>query len=155
MSPALREIHSPHSLEAERALLGSVILDNEALHIAAETLAANDFFSESSRITFTHMMALSAAGRMIDVVTLADELAKEDSLEKIGGASYLAALTDGVPVGNYSAVREYARIVKEKSNLRRMINSSYNVIARCSEGIDDPDLLAQLALTEFLEILSE
>jgi replicative DNA helicase len=149
------EIKSPHSLEAERALLGSIILDNGALNLAVGIVNREDFFSEANRVTFGKMVDLSEKNRTIDVVTLADELAKEEMLEKIGGASYLASLTDGVPVGNYSAVSEYSRIVKEKSLLRRLITASNNVISRCFEGIDDPDVLIDLAQSEIFEIAGE
>ncbi|HLY63190.1 MAG TPA: replicative DNA helicase [Terriglobia bacterium] len=152
---AFSEIKSPHSLEAERALLGSIILDNGALNLAVGIVNRDDFFSEANRVTFGKMVDLSEKNRTIDVVTLSDELGKEELLEKVGGASSLAALTDGVPVGNYSAVSEYCRIVKEKSLLRRLITASNNVIARCFEGIDDPDVLIDLAQSEIFEIAGE
>ena len=121
---AFREINSPHSLEAERALLGSIILDNGALNLVVGLVNRDDFFSEANRVIYERMQELSEKNRTIDLVTLSDELGKEGALEKIGGASYLSSLTDGVPIGNYSAVSQYARIVKEKSLLRRLINAS-------------------------------
>ena len=150
-----REVNSPHSLEAERALLGSIILDNEALNLALGIVGREDFFSEGNRAIFGKMIELSEKSRTIDLVTLCDELAKEGMLEKMGGASTLASLTDGVPVGNFSAVMQYSRIVKEKSLLRRIINSSNNLIARCFEGVDDPDVLIDLAQSEIFEISGE
>ncbi|HEV2348221.1 MAG TPA: replicative DNA helicase [Terriglobia bacterium] len=149
------EIKSPHSLEAERALLGSIILDNGALNLVVGIVNRDDFFSEANRIAFGKMLELSEKNRTIDVFTLLDEMGKAELLEKIGGATYLASLTDGVPVGNYSAVSEYCRIVKEKSILRRLITASNNVIARCFEGIDDPDVLIDLAQSEIFEIAGE
>ena len=101
----------PHNLEAERALLGSIILDNGALNLAVGTVGRDDYFSESHRAIFSKMLELSEKSRLIDLVTLAEELSKEGLLEKVGGAAYLATLTDGVPVGNYSRVGEYCRIV--------------------------------------------
>ena len=152
---AFREINSPHSLEAERALLGSTILDNTALNLVTGLVNREDFFSEANRVIYEKMQELSEKNRTIDLVTLSDELGKEGVLEKVGGASYLSSLTDGVPVGNYSAVSEYARIVKEKSLLRRLINASNNVIARCFEGIDDPEVLIDLAQSEIFKIAGE
>lgn len=149
------EIKSPHSLEAERALLGSILLDNGAINLAVGMVNKDDFFSEANRLTFGKMTELSEKSRTIDLVTLSDELGKEGLLEKIGGASYLASLTDGVPVGNYSAVNQYSRIVKEKSLLRRLISASNNVISRCFEGIDDPGVLLDLAQSEIFEIAGE
>jgi len=145
----------PHNLEAERALLGSIILDNGALNLAVGTVGRDDYFSESHRAIFSKMLELSEKSHLIDLVTLAEELSKEGLLEKVGGAAYLATLTDGVPVGNYSLVGEYCRIVKEKSLLRRLINASNNVIARCFEGVDEPEVLIDLAQSELFEIAGE
>ncbi len=145
----------PHNLEAERALLGSIILDNGALNLAVGTVGRDDFFSESHRTIFSKMLELSEKSRLIDLVTLSEGISKENSLEKVGGAAYLATLTDGVPVGNYSLVSEYCRIVKEKSLLRRLINASNNVIARCFEGTDDPEVLIDLAQSELFDIAGE
>lgn len=150
-----RDLNAPHSLEAERALLGSIILDNGALNLAIGAVSKDDFFSEGHRITFAKMEELSNKNRTIDLVTLSEEVSKEGLLEKVGGAAYLASLTDGVPIGNYSSVSEYARIVKEKSLLRRLINASNNVIARCFEGTEDPDVLIDLAQSEIFEISGE
>jgi replicative DNA helicase len=145
----------PQSLEAERALLGSIILDNGALNLAVGTVGRDDFFSESHRTIFSKMLELSEKSRLIDLVTLSEEISKESLLEKVGGAAYLAMLTDGVPVGNYSLVSEYCRIVKEKSLMRRLINASNNIIARCFEGVDEPEVLIDLAQSELFEIAGE
>ena len=145
----------PHNLEAERALLGSILLDNSALNLALEGVGKDDFFSEAHRIAFDKMIAISEKNRTIDLVTLSEELAKEGQIEKAGGAAYLAALTDGVPVGTSVAVSEYSRIVKEKSILRRLINASHNVISRCLEGTDDPDTLIDLAQSQVFDIAEQ
>jgi hypothetical protein len=111
----------PSSLEAERALLGSILLENSALDLALESVEKDDFFSQAHRITFGKMLAIAEKGRTIDLVTLCEELSKEDGqIEKAGGAAYLAALTDGVPLGTSVAVSEYARIIREKADLRRL-----------------------------------
>jgi len=145
----------PHNLEAERALLGSILIDNGALNVALETISKDDFFSESHRITFDRMTAISEKSRTIDLVTLSEELGKEGLLEKVGGAAYLAALTDGVPVGSSAAIAEYARIVKEKGLIRRLINASNNVISRCLEATDDPETLIDLAQSQVFEIAEQ
>ncbi len=145
----------PHSLEAERALLGSILLDNGALNVALEVLGRDDFFSEAHRLTFEKMLALSEKSRTIDLVTLSEELSKEGLIEKAGGAGYLAALTDGVPVGSSASVTEYSRIVKEKSIVRRLINASNNVISRCLEATDDSETLIDLAQQQVFEIAEQ
>ena len=145
----------PHNLEAERALLGSILLDNSALNQAMEDLRKDDFFSEAHRITFEKMASISEKNRTIDLVTLSEELSRDGQIEKAGGAAYLAALTDGVPVGTSFAVSEYSRIIKEKSILRRLINASNNVVARCLEGADDPETLIDLAQSQIFEIAEQ
>jgi replicative DNA helicase len=145
----------PHNLEAERALLGSILLDNSALNLALEGVGKDDFFSEAHRITFEKMIAISEKNRTIDLVTLSEELAKEGQIERAGGAAYLAALTDGVPIGTSVAVSEYSRIVKEKSIVRRLINASNNLISRCLEGTDDPDTLIDLAQSQVFDIAEQ
>src|SRR5208283_5072717 len=145
----------PHNLEAERALLGSILLDNSALNMALEVVGKDDFFSEAHRITFEKMVDISEKNRTIDLVTLSEELSKDGQTEKAGGAAYLAALTDGVPIGTSLAVSEYSRIVKEKSLIRRLINASNNVISRCLEGTDDPDTLIDLAQSQVFDIAEQ
>jgi replicative DNA helicase len=145
----------PHNLEAERALLGSILLDNGALNFALELLGKEDFYSEAHRLTFEKMSEISEKNRTIDLVTLSEELAKDGLLEKAGGAAYLAALTDGVPIGTTAAMGEYCRIVKEKSTIRRLINASNNVLARCYEGTDDPETLIDLAQSQIFDIAEQ
>jgi replicative DNA helicase len=145
----------PHNLEAERALLGSILLDNSALNSALETLSKDDFFSAAHRITFEKMAEISEKNRTIDLVTLSEELSKDGLVEKSGGAAYLAALTDGVPLGTTAGVGEYCRIVKEKSTIRRLINASNTVVARCLEGTDDPETLIDLAQSQVFDIAEQ
>jgi replicative DNA helicase len=145
----------PHNLEAERALLGSILLDNDSLNSALEILGKEDFYSDAHRVAFESMVALSEKNRTIDLVTLSEELSRGGLLEKSGGAGYLAALTDGVPIGTMAAVGEYCRIVKEKSTVRRLINASNTVIARCLEGTDDPEVLIDLAQSQVFDIAGQ
>ena len=145
----------PHNLEAERALLGSILLDNSALNLAVEIVGKDDFFSEAHRVIFEKMTAISEKNRTIDLITLSEELSKDGLIEKAGGAAYLASLTDGVPVGTSASVTEYARIVREKSLVRRLINASNLVISRCLEGSDDPESLIDLAQSQVFEIAEQ
>jgi hypothetical protein len=124
------------NLEAERALLGSILLDNSAIKLALETVSVNDLSSEQHRYCFRVMLDLHSEGSSIDMVTIGERLSKNGSIEKVGGAEYLAGLTDGVPVGTSVAVSEYARIVKEKATLRSAYNLARNIIARIEEGCD-------------------
>src|ERR1700761_9802669 len=87
----------PASIDAERSILGAVLLDNHAYNEAAEKLRADDFALDSHRRIFSRMAELIDAGRAVDIVTLAEELAKRKEVEAVGGVAYLASLTEGLP----------------------------------------------------------
>jgi replicative DNA helicase len=152
---AVTEKSLPHNLDAERALLGSILLDNDALNVISGTVSPNDLFAESHRLIFQKIMGLFEKSQTVDVVSLAEELTKAGVLEKTGGVTYLAALSDGVPVGDYSFIGNYARIIKEKSILRRLINASSNVMSRALEASEDTELLIDDAQKQIFEIASE
>ena len=146
----------PHNLEAERALLGSILLDNWRSKFRPGNPGYEDFYSEAHRLTFEKMAAISEKSRVIDLVTLSEELAKDGLLEKAGGAAYLAALTDGVPIGTTAAMGEYCRIVKEKSTIRRLINASNNVISNAAcRAPKIPRTLIDLAQSQVFEIAEQ
>ena len=109
----------PHNLDAERSVLGAILLDNHTLNTAVEKLKPEDFFLEQHRRVFQQMMALGELQQAIDLVTLTDQLHRRGELEAAGGAAYLAQLVDGVP--RVTNVEHYARIVKEKALLRNLI----------------------------------
>ena len=125
----------PHSLDAERSVLGAILIQNEAFNAAAEVIDAGDFFREGHRRIFDKMIALSERGLPIDFVTLREELTRSGELEEAGGAAYLSALTDGVP--HATNVEHYARIVKEKAVLRSLIRSSGRIMAEAYEAEDE------------------
>jgi replicative DNA helicase len=152
---AVSEKSLPHNLDAERALLGSILLDNDALNVISGTVSPNDLFAESHRLIFQKIVGLFEKNQTVDLVSLAEELTKAGVLEKTGGAAYLAALSDGVPIGDYSFVGNYARIIKEKSILRRLINASSNVMSRALEASEDTELLIDDAQKQIFEIASE
>jgi replicative DNA helicase len=118
----------PCNLEAERSVLGAILLDDKAIHTVLGSLRAEDFYLESHRRVFGKMIALAAAATAIDLVTLKNELQRSDDLESAGGAAYLASLTDGMP--RAVNVEHYAQIVKEKATLRRLIQVSNEIMAR-------------------------
>jgi replicative DNA helicase len=126
----------PNNLEVERALLGSVLLDNTALDFILADMGPEDMYSEAHKLTLQRMVDLAEAGKAIDIVTLSENLSVSGFLEKAGGAAYLAKLTDGVPIGTSVQVSEYVAIVKEKSTARRLIGAASAVIMRAQEGTD-------------------
>ena len=129
----------PSNLDAERSILGAILLDNNALNTAIEALKPDDFFIPQHRSIFIEMMALGEAQHAIDLVTLTEELHRRGELESSGGAPYLASLVDGVP--RVSNVEHYARIVKEKAMLRNLIHATHNIQQRAFDGEDGADTI--------------
>src|SRR5690606_30410803 len=109
----------PHNLEAERSVLGAILIHNEAFNYAAQMVRPEDFFRDAHRRVFEKMVILGERGQAIDIVTLKEALSQAGELEQVGGAAYVASLVDGVP--RSTNVEYYARIVKEKSTLRALI----------------------------------
>ena len=122
----------PHNLDAERCVLGAVLLDNAALNAAIELLKPEDFFLDTHRRIFDRMLRLSEGSRAIDLVTVTEELGRSGELEASGGPAYLSSLIDGVP--RVSNIEHYARIVKEKAILRGLIHASNNIILEAMDG---------------------
>ena len=127
----------PHNLEAEKCVLGAILINNQAFNQAAEVVDAEDFFRDAHRRIFHKMVALTDRSEPVDLVTLNDELTRSSELDEVGGPAYISSLTDGVP--RSANVEYYARIVKEKSTLRRLIQSANDVLARAYEAEDDAD----------------
>ena len=118
----------PCNLEAERSILGAILLDDKAIHVVLGSVRTDDFYLESHRRIFGKMTMLAADATAIDLVTLKNELQRSDELESAGGAAYLASLTDGMP--RAVNIEHYAQIVKEKATLRRLIQVSNEIMAR-------------------------
>jgi replicative DNA helicase len=129
----------PNNLDAERSILGAILLDNHALNAAVESLRPEDFFLDQHRRVFTQMIALGESQQAIDLVTLTEELHRRGDLEASGGAPYLASLADGMP--KVSNIEHYARIVKEKAMLRNLIHTTHNIQQRAFEGEDGADMI--------------
>jgi len=143
----------PHSVEAEKAVLGAILLDNQLFDQAAEILAQDDFYADANRTIYKRMGILSADARAIDSVTLREELLKESQLEAVGGAAYIASLLDGVP--RISNLEHYARIVKEKSLLRKLIHSTNEILIRSFSADEDPMVLLERAESAIFQISEE
>jgi len=143
----------PQNLEAERSILGAILLDNHALNAAIENLKPEDFFLEQHRRVFNQMIALGEAQQAIDLVTLTESLHRVGELESSGGAPYLAALADGMP--RVSNVEHYARIVREKALLRNLIHATHNIQQRALEGEDGADTILDNAESSIFAIAED
>lgn len=143
----------PHNLEAERCVLGAILINNDAFNHAAELIDSRDFFRDAHRRIFDKMIALSERGQVIDLVTLKEELGRTADLDEVGGPAYIAALADGVP--RSTNIEHYARIVKEKSTLRTLIFSANRILASAYEAEQDADTLLDQAEKSIFEIAED
>jgi replicative DNA helicase len=126
----------PQNPEAERSVLGSVLLDNHAFYRIVGTIREEDFYKDSHRVIFSAMTRLASENREIDLLTLKDELAKKGLLDQAGGAAYISSLVDGIP--DIANAERYARIVKEKSTLRRLIVMGNSVMRAALDTPGEP-----------------
>lgn len=133
----------PHNLEAERSVLGGVLIDNAAFHVAAAILPnPRYYFRDAHRRMWRAFIQLDDAGQPIDLVSVKEQLEQNDDLEECGGPAYIASLVDGVP--HSTNVKHYAEIVKDKATLRALIRRSAEISAAAFDA-DQPatDILRQ------------
>ncbi|MEX2262677.1 MAG: replicative DNA helicase [Bryobacteraceae bacterium] len=129
----------PANLDAEKFVLGSILLDDSCFIHAAGILEEDDFSLEAHRRIFLRMGDLHARGERIDRVTVANALLGKSQLESVGGLSYLVSLDDGLP--QISNLESYIRIVKDKASLRRIIFASQTLMNKALAGNEEPDML--------------
>ena len=116
----------PHSVEAEQSVLGSILLDKDAMISVSETLIPEDFYKEAHRVIYECMLKLYNNQSEIDLITLADELRDQGYLDDIGGIAYITSLSTIVPTT--SNIKYYINIVKEKSISRQLISAANDII---------------------------
>jgi replicative DNA helicase len=132
----------PQNLEAEQSVIGGILLENEAMSKVLEILTPDDFYSESHRNIFYSMIQLFEKNEPIDLITLTNQLKGSNQLDAIGGSAYLSSLVDSIPTA--ANITYYARIVKEKAILRRLISTATEIVSRGYENEGDvEDLLDQ------------
>ena len=139
----------PASVEVERSILGTILLDNSAYDQAAEHLRIEDFSLDSHRRIYRRMVDLAESSRPIDLILLVEELDRSRELEAIGGAGYVAGLVDGVP--DRPSIAPYIRIVKEKGQLRGLIFAAQVAIAQALDG-EKPSEIAGSLLQTVLDV---
>ncbi len=128
----------PSSLDAERSVLGAILIENTALHQAQQVLRDDDFYRDDHRRIYRAMGTLSERSAAIDLLTVKEELERRGELQAAGGIPYLSSLVDGVPKS--ANIEHYARIVKEKATLRSLISSAHQIISNAlgaEEGADE------------------
>ncbi|OKO96803.1 replicative DNA helicase [Geobacillus proteiniphilus] len=150
MSELFSERIPPQSIEAEQAVLGAVFLDPTALTLASERLIPEDFYRAAHQKIFHAMLRVADKGEPVDLVTVTAELAALEQLEEVGGVSYLSELADSVPTA--ANVEYYARIVEEKSLLRRLIRTAASIAQDGYTREDEIDVLLDEAERKIMEV---
>ncbi len=143
----------PQNLDAERSVLGAILLDNHSLNAALEKIRPEDFFLDSHRRIFQAMSALSEKRQAIDLITLSEELARGEGLDAAGGAAYLAQLADGVP--RVTNVEHYARIVREKALLRGLVHATDAIQQRALDAEEEADSILDQAESQIFRLAED
>ncbi|HAO20255.1 MAG: replicative DNA helicase [Desulfobacteraceae bacterium IS3] len=140
----------PQNIEAEESLLSAILMDNDTLLDVIEILSPQDFYKTAHQHIFETILELSQKSDPIDLITLANLLKKKGKLEDIGGASYLARLIDAVPMALNAP--NYAKIIREKARLRRLIEKASEITRRCFEDREDMEEIIDFAENAIFKI---
>jgi replicative DNA helicase len=141
----------PASVDAEKSVLGGILLENGLIHEAGAVLAPDDFYLQSHRKIYTAMLGLAASGKPIELVSLGEELGSDK--DSVGGMSYLSSLTDGVP--RRQVIDHYYSLIREKSNLRRLANIGQQITALAIEQEETSESLCGRAQELILSVSGE
>ncbi len=136
VSPELLDRMPPHSLEAEKGVLGSLLIDPELCDEVALLLQADDFYAEANAKLYAHITSMHSAGGRIDTMLLRERLKQQGDLEAIGGSAYLAEVINSVPVAAHAVY--YANIVRDKATLRALIHTSTEILRDAWDPALDP-----------------
>ncbi|MBE5821557.1 MAG: replicative DNA helicase [Clostridiales bacterium] len=143
----------PHDIEAEQAVLGSMLVDKEAVATAIEYLKQEDFYRKDNEVIFSAMMELYSQGKPIDILTVKDVLTSRQMLEAVGGIEYLSSVASSVYTT--ANIEMYAKIVEEKSILRRLIKSSNEIVKLGFDAKDDVEDILDQAEKKIFDILEK
>ena len=140
----------PQNLEAEQSVLGATLIEREAIGKTIEVLNESDFYKESHREIYSAILDLFEKNEPVDLVTIAEELRSRGKLDQVGGPAYITALINSVPTA--CNVEYYAKIVREKSTLRDLINAATHIVAQGYEGTEDVDVILDRAEQQIFDI---
>ena len=143
----------PHNLEAERSVLGAILVHNDAFNMAAQVIEPADFYRDAHRRIFDKMVQLNERNQAIDFVTLKEELSRAGEIDEVGGPAYVASLADGVP--RATNVEYYARIVKEKATLRNLIFAANKILTNAYEADQESDLILDEAESSIFAVADD
>lgn len=149
----LEERLPPQSIEAEKSVLGAMLIDREAIAKASEILTSDDFYREAHRVIYSGMLELYNRNEAVDFVTLTEILKRDNKLADVGGSAYITALADMVPTA--ANVKYHAEIVADKSTLRQMVHVATEIAANGYEASDDVNVLLDEAESKILAIANK
>ena len=152
-SPEMIEKIPPQSMDAEMAVLGSMLLDRDAISHAIEILGASHFYRDAHKKIYSAVLKLHDENKAVDLITLIEELKKTNSLDEVGGPAYITSLASSVPTA--ANLVHYAKIVKEKMVLRSLINAGTQIVSECYDTADDVDNLIDRAERIIFDISSK
>jgi replicative DNA helicase len=124
----------PHNVDAERSVLGAILVNNENYYTVVESLGQDDFYLEAHRLIFRKMSEIVDLSKAVDLITLQDALTRDSRLEVSGGIAYLASLMDGIP--HLVNIGHYIQIIREKSLFRQMIRATNQTMLECFDQSD-------------------
>ncbi len=152
IDPTLQKL-PPQSIEAEESIISAVLMDNNILLDILEIVSPDDFYKPAHGRIFSAITELFVKGEPVDLVTLAERLKQNNQLESVGGAVYLARIVDTAPVpGN---AKHYARIIREKGSLRKMITTANEIVTRCYEESGDVEEVLDYAEAMLFDIAEQ
>jgi len=140
----------PHNVEAEKSVLGAILVNNENYYAISENLRHEDLYLEAHRVIFRKMTEILDASKAVDLITLQDELNRSDLLETSGGIAYLASLLDGIP--HLVNIEHYVQIIREKSLFRQMIHSANRIMGECFDQTETAEEVLDRAEQSLFEL---
>jgi len=143
----------PQSVEAEQSVLGCMLLDKEVIPAITEILKSEDFYREDHKEIYEAIMDLFERANPVDLITVAEQLKQRGTLDKVGGLEYLTNIATAVPTT--ANARHYARIVEEKSILRKLIRTSSDIINLGYEAADEVSIILDRAEKGIFDILQK
>ena len=143
----------PNDTIAEQAVLGSMLVDKDAVIAAVEILVPEDFYREDNKEIYAAMMELYGLGKHIDMITIIDQLKLRGTLEKVGDATYIATLIDNVPTT--SNIESYVKIVEEKSVLRKLIKVANDILKMGYGQTEEVDTIIEQTEKKVFDVLQD
>jgi replicative DNA helicase len=150
MAREILERSLPHNVDAEKSVLGAILVNNENYYTVVEGLRAEDLYLDAHRIIFRKMSEIIDESRAVDLITIQDRLERDSLLESSGGIAYLASLMDGIP--HLVNIDHNIQIIREKSLFRQMIHSTNRIMSECFDQVDPAEEVLDRAEAAMFEL---